>query len=155
MQTQQTTAPAQGIEVSVRAMPAHGHKFRRRCGVSWTKEPRRARIVDNPKPVDVTSDDVLEFSPTQYKQLLEDPHIAVSTIGGADPEIPNIKAKLLEAEAEILKLRKQLADQSEEFAIERRAAARLNEEQAKQLVDLGNTIESLKADLTEKSGKRR
>ena len=150
----------QGTEITVRAMPAPGHQFRRRCGIAWGKQARRAVIVDAPRPLDLQAladgkIEVIELSPSQYQQLVEDPHIAVTAIGGSDPQIPELKAQLLKAMSEVEALRKQLAEQAEAFTEERRALSTAHAAQGKQVLELSNQIETLRADLAAATSSRK
>lgn len=104
---------------SVRAIPAPGHKYRRRAGLAWAKEPAKIRVVDEPRK-DAGPDGVIELSPAQMQALLADPHIAVSFLGAdsaASPEEMNaLKADAVKMAADLGEARRDLAFAQEEMA---------------------------------------
>lgn len=107
----------------ISAIPAPGHDSRHRAGpkgrkLRWTTTPIEVVVDESPKyeakPM------VISFA--DWAELQTDRQIRAIPAGGGDPEVPNLKAALLEAEAKIAKLERQLATAAEEWDSERRSA---------------------------------
>lgn len=125
-------------QYTVRAIPAQGHLWRRRAGLKWPATPVKISVVDAP-----TGEG--EITPAQFAQLRADPHIAVTSVGDADPMVSEGRAELLAALAKVDALRKDLADQAEAIEEERAQFGREAVSHADKLRELESEIERLRA----------
>jgi hypothetical protein len=100
------------MQISVRAMPAPGHNFRRRAGRAWTKDPILLNVVDQPKAPRVTLDQEgrsvvtysNEISPIDVEALKADRFISVTVVGGEQGELSEmnaLKARLVDLDEQI------------------------------------------------------
>lgn len=143
-------------EIVVRAMPAHGHEYRRRAGRAWGKQPITVKVVDAPKPHQYREDGSIaaysdEISTEDYKELTEDQHLAVFAKG--DPSAGDVleaHAAIGERDKEILKLRKDLADAHESAELERKATSKEIEALGMRLKEAEAESDKLRAQLGKK-----
>jgi hypothetical protein len=143
-------------EIVVRAMPVHGHEFRRRAGRAWGKQAVTVKVVENPKPHQYREDGTIaaysdEISPADYKELTEDQHLAVFAKG--DPNAGDMlgaQAEIGERDKEIRKLRKDLADAQEASDLERKATSKEIEDLGFKLAEAQAEAEKLRAQLGKK-----
>jgi hypothetical protein len=147
------------MQVTVRALPAQGHEFRRRAGRAWGKSPVVVTVVDEPKPHTLDkSGNVVEFSdeisPAQYAQLLDDPnHISVVPVGGGDPQNLDLRGKLQIAESELAKARAQLAELQERQDVDGFERIAEQKKNAAALADANEMIAALRAQFADRRPK--
>lgn len=140
------TNGAAPVRVAVRAMLHNGAPFRMRAGRKFTEAPVTLTVTDAPATPD-------EITPAQYQALVEDRYIAVSAVGGTDPQIPSLKAAMNKAESEVTELRKQLEAAAESARVDRELAAQQAADLGARIVALESELAAAKSQLAERARK--
>jgi hypothetical protein len=124
-------------QVRVRAIPAQGHAVRRRAGRAWPETWTIVEVADNP------SGDQISY--LQLAQLEADPRIAVAAVGSLDSLDTEAKMELALAQDEVERLRKRLAQETENLEAERKQSSKALEHAGDQLRALEAQVAELRA----------
>jgi hypothetical protein len=128
------------MQIKVRALPAPGHIYRRRIGRTFSKDWTVLDVVDHPSKPD-------EISPLQYKELQADNRITAIPVAADDAGALESSGKLAEAEAEIVKLRRDLAEAAERYEENARAGEAAAKASAEKIATLEGEVAKLHAEL--------
>jgi hypothetical protein len=146
------------MQITVRAIPAPGHEFRRRAGRAWSKSPEIVTVVDSPKPHTLDAKGKIvafsdEITPAQYAELQADPHISAMPVGGGDPQNLDLRARLQIAEEALASARAELASMQEAREATGRENAKEANRVAAELMAARADIEALQAKLAKRKPK--
>jgi len=143
-------------EIVVRAMPMHGHDYRRRAGRAWGKQPVTVKVVENPAPHKLKADGSIEsysdeISHADYQELTEDPQIAVFAKGDPNAgEVLDAKAEAVELQKQVDALRKELSAAHEAAELDRKATSKEIEDLGSKLAMAEAEVEKLRAQMGKK-----
>lgn len=135
------------MKVKIRAIPAPGHEYRWRCGKRWGKEAAVFEVVDQPQGPS-------QISPVEYATLQSDDRIVVVPLEGSahEAEEANLyKARVVELEAEVARLRKEIDAGIEVAEEERRRVSVELEDAARKRAELEQELTMLRAKLSKKA----
>jgi hypothetical protein len=136
---------------SVRAIPAQGHKFRRRAGRAWTKDIVSVVVVDKPDPAATSP---IEISPADLAALQADQLIAVSAQGSGDASADDLnaaKVRIGELDRMLADARKAQQQLVEELADVREGAKRAAEDGGARIAQLTADLGALRAKVAKRS----
>lgn len=128
------------MQIKVRALPAPGHVYRRRAGRAFSKDWTLLDVVEQPSQEN-------EISPLQYKELQSDPRITAIPVAADDAGALEALGDLAEAEAVIVKLRRELSEAAERYEESARAGEAAAKSAAEKIAMLEGQVEQMRAEL--------